>query len=398
MSVGHEAKLPQGVDGTCDERFAEIPRLLSRQVESGEHHGAAIAVYHRGRPVVDIWGGKRGLPGDERPWTEDTIVVSFSTTKGPAAVALHMACERAGLSYDTPVVEVWPEFATEGGDAKRRITIRHCLCHEAGVPQIRGEIPGCAAMADWDAMVAMVERLTPVWEPDTENGYHAINYGWLVGELVRRIDGRHLTDFLAEEIAGPLSLDGCYIGTPSSEHDRVAPLVRAPLPEGAPSLESLMPPDSLTAKALSPDGDIVEFLNTPDGMATCGPAFSGAFTARSLARLYSALERGGELEGVRLLRPETVEAAATVQNTRPDLVIMLPVHWRLGFMGGGWDLSPCGPNIEAFGHAGFGGSVAFADPRSELAIAILLDQLEMNLLGGDRVLSVVRAALAAAEG
>ena len=146
-------------------------------------------------------------------------------------------------------------------------------------------------------------------------------------------------------------------------------------------LEDFVPPDSLTWKALAPDGDIDEFLNSPQGLSTCGPAFSGAFTARSLARMYAALERGGELDGVRLLRPETVETATTVQNTRSDLVLMLPIHWRLGFMSGGSPISPTGPNSEAYGHAGYGGSVAFADPKAELGFAIVCDRLEVNLLG-----------------
>src|SRR3954447_12435215 len=192
--------LPEGIHGECDPRFAAIPRLLAEQVAAGQHHGVAVAVRHRGEPVVDVWGG---------PWERDTMALSFSTTKGPAALCLHMAMERAGLSYDTPVAELWPEFGNRGKEA---ITIRHCLCHEAGVPQIRDEVPSVESLADWDAMVKMMEGLEPLWTPGEQNGYHAINYGWLVGELVRRIDGRTIDRFLAEEITGPLDLDGCYIG------------------------------------------------------------------------------------------------------------------------------------------------------------------------------------------
>ena len=130
-----------------------------------------------------------------------------------------MAMERAGVDYDAPVASVWPEFG------KPAVTIRHVLCHEAGVPQIRGEVPDVWAMADWNPMVAMMERLEPLWEPGTANGYHAVNFGWMVGELVRRIDGRDLPTFLADEIAGPLDLDGFYIGTPESEHHRAVPLI-----------------------------------------------------------------------------------------------------------------------------------------------------------------------------
>jgi CubicO group peptidase (beta-lactamase class C family) len=373
--------LPDGVQGTCDARFAAVADTLSQQLASGEHHAAAVAVRHRGVPVVDIWGG----PG----WAENTMAISFSTTKGPAAVCLHMAMERHNISYDTPVAELWPEFGVKG---KEVITIRHCLCHEAGVPQIRDEIPGVETMADWDAMVAMMERLEPLWEPGTANGYHAINYGWLVGELVRRIDGR------------PLHLDGCYIGTPESEHDRIAPLISTPMPEGSPSIEDFLGKDSIAARALSPAGNITEFLNTPAGKSTCGPAFSGAFTARALATIYAMMlgtskgGGGGELDGVRLLKPETIAAATTVQNTRPDLVIMFPIGWRLGFMSGGNALSPAGPNQAAYGHAGFGGSVGIADPTAEISLAITLDRLEVNLMGGDRISKVVNLAVQAAMG
>jgi CubicO group peptidase (beta-lactamase class C family) len=376
-----DASLPEGVDGACDARFAVVAELLGEQFESGAHHGAAVAVSYRGDPVVDIWGG----PG----WKQDTLTVSFSTSKGPAATALHMAMERAGIDYDVPVASVWPEFGKPG------VTIRHVLCHEAGVPQIRGEIPDVWAMADWDAMVAMMERLEPLWEPGTANGYHAINFGWMVGELVRRIDGRDLPTFLAEEISGPLGLDGFYIGTPESEHHRAAALIPPDIDMNV--VSSFLPPDSIGWRALSPDGDVVEFLSSSQGLSTCAPAISGAFTARALAAFYAVLERGGAHNGVRLLSPETLAKATTVQNTRPDLVIFIPMNWRLGFMGGGSEFSPAGPNAEAFGHAGYGGSVAIADPRAELAIAVTLDRLEINLLGGDRVAAVVSAAVAAAS-
>ena len=376
-----DMKLPETIEGACDTRFASVAELLAGQLASGAHHGAAVAVRHRGDPVVDIWGG----PG----WSERTMAVSFSTTKGPSATALHMAMERARIDYDAPVASVWPEFG------KQEVTIRHVLCHEAGLPQIRDEIPDVWAMADWDAMVAMMERLEPLWEPGTANGYHAVNFGWMVGELVRRIDGRDLPMFLADEIAGPLGLDGFYIGTPAAEHHRVVPLIAPHVDEAA--FSAFVPPDSIAWRALSPDGDIVEFVNSPQGLSTCGPAFSGAFTARSLAAFYATLERGGARDGVRLLSAETLARATTVQNTRPDLVLVLPMYWRLGFMGGGSTLSPAGPNEEAFGHAGYGGSVAIADPKAEVAIAVTLDRLEINLLGGDRVAAVVQAAIAAAS-
>ena len=386
------ATLPLGIEGECAPRFAPVAEMLARQLDDGRHHGASVAIRQRGHPVVDIWGGRRYRGEWEEPWAADTMAVSFSTTKGVAATALHMVLERHGVDYDTPVASIWPEFAANG---KGAITIRHCLCHEAGVPQIRGEIPDVSVMADWDEMVAMMERLSPLWEPGTANGYHAINFGWLVGELLRRIDGRPLPQFLAEEIAGPLDLDGLFIGTPPEEHHRVAP-VHGELfdPE---TVSALIPHDHLLWRALTPDGDGLAFVNSKAGLQSVGPAFSGCFTARSLATMYAALERGGSLGPVTLLNPATVASATSVQNTRNDLVLIMPVHWRLGYMSGGSFFSAAGPNREAFGHSGLGGSVALADPRAEISMAVTLDRLEIDLLAGERVRSLVVAAVEAAQ-
>lgn len=385
------ARLPPSIDGVCEPGFEKVARLLAGQIDDGSHHGAAVAIRHRGRPVVDIWGGRRFRDGVEEAWQAETMAVSFSTTKGVAATALHMVLERHGVDPDTPVASIWPEFGRNGKDA---VTIRHCLCHEAGVPQIRGEIADVSEMADWGAMRALMERLSPLWEPGTANGYHAVNFGWIVGELVERVDGRSLPRFLDEEISGPLDLDGLFIGTPPREHGRVAEVHGDEGEAGA--LATLLPPDHLLLRALSPDGDIPAFVNTKEGLEAVAPAFGGCFTARSLAAVYAALERGGTLDGTTLLGPATVAGAAAVQNTRPDLVLIVPMHWRLGFMGGGSMLSPVGPHREAFGHSGYGGSVAFADPRAEISMAIILDKLEVDLLGGERVRQVVHAAIEAA--
>lgn len=378
-----DAPLPAGVAGWCDQRFATVARVLGDQLASGVHHGVAVAVRHRGEPVVDIWGGA---------FAEDTIAVSFSTTKGPVATCVHMALERAGIGYDTPVAAVWPEFAQAG---KGGVTIRQLLCHEAGIPQIRGEIADVWAMADWDAMVATVAALAPLWEPGTANGYHALTWGWLAGELVRRVDGRPPAQFLAEEVAGPLGLDGCFLGAPPAEAARLAPVAWNPIYLDMPPIDQLLPPDSLTLRAVAPAGDMIAFVNSEQGRASSVPAITGAFTARSLAAVYAALERGGALDGVRLLSPATVEAATTVQNDRPDLVLFLPVHWRLGFMGVG--LGGDRTSSAAYGHAGLGGSVAMADPRTELAVAVTLDRLELDLMGDDRAGALVKAALAAVD-
>src|SRR5688572_30782227 len=206
-----EATLPEGIDGSCEKRFASVAELLGQQLAAGEHHGVSFAAYFRGEPVVDIWGSTRTSPVGEAPWQQDTMALCWSTTKGVAATALHMAMDRNGVDPDAPVASVWPEFGKNGKD---EISIAQVLSHEAGVPQIRDQIEHSRQTADWDHMVSVMVGLEPLWEPGTANGYHAINYAWLVGETLRRVDGRDVPTFLAEELAGPLGLDGLYIGTP----------------------------------------------------------------------------------------------------------------------------------------------------------------------------------------
>lgn len=386
--------LPEGLHGSCDERFAGVAELVAGQLASGEHHGVAFAAYHEGEPVVDIWGGRRTTgDGTEAPWERDTMAVCFSTTKGVMATALHMAMERSGVGYDAPVASVWPSFGRNGKEA---ITIRQVLCHEAGVPQIRDQVDSVEDIADWDRMVAMIEGLEPIWEPGTANGYHAINFAWLTGELLRRIDGRDVSTFLAEELAGPLELDGLFIGT--DEHERVARLI-TPDPSADPdSAYRMIPEDTIIHRALAPKGDMLGFLNSSVGLSATIPSVNGAFTARSLAKLYSAIERGGEIDGTRILEPGGVEAATTVQNERNDLVIFLAPRWRLGYMSGGPSAIPVlGPSDASFGHVGAGGTLAGADPETGLAYGLVYDLFDQQLLGAARSMSVVQACVTAAQ-
>jgi CubicO group peptidase (beta-lactamase class C family) len=391
-----EATLPDGLNGFCDERFAAVAELLARQLEAAEHHGIAAAAYFRGEPVLDLWGGSRHTPEGIAPWQEDTMAVCWSTTKGVAATALHIAMERHGVDYDAPIASVWPEFGTKG---KEKITIRHALCHEAGVPQIRDVVTARDTL-DWDTMIRAVEGLEPLWEPGEANGYHAIMYGWLVGETLRRIDGRDVPTFLAEELAGPLGLDGLHIGLPSSELVRVAPLIdpQAGVLESDEMYDQFLDPDGVSYKALAPRGGMFKVLNSPDGYQACIPAISGVFTARSLAKLYSAMERGGEIEGVRIMKPETVETATTVQSSRTDFVMNSDVGWRLGYMSGGSHIAVLGPNDASYGHVGAGGTYGAADPSAEVAFATVFDQWGMiEFLGGPRGVELSKTIVAAAE-
>jgi CubicO group peptidase (beta-lactamase class C family) len=315
-----------------------------------------------------------------QPWRDDTMSMSFSTTKGVAATTLHLCADRGLLDYDAPVANYWPEFAQNG---KENITVRQLLCHEAGLYGIRNIVDHAKRMFDWEYMVAALARSTPAHEPGTANGYHGLTFGWLIGELIQRVTGKQLSEVLQTELAEPLKLDGFYIGAPTDQLHRAAELippkrklqidrVKPPAKRLQRVLSLLRLPVDLrrVADALMPPGiDEIE-TGSPEMLTASIPSANGLFTARSLARLYATLAAGGELDGVRLLSEETVQRATQIQNRRIDLVVPFPMHWRLGYHR---VATTKGTPRRAFGHYGFGGSGAWADPERKLAMALVLN-------------------------
>jgi CubicO group peptidase (beta-lactamase class C family) len=384
--------------GTYDPAFGQVAELLDAEVAAVGRGGAAVCVYHQGRPVVDVWTGAADETGT--PWREDSLAVSYSTTKGVVATALHICVDRGLLDYDDRVAEHWPEFGRNG---KEDITVRQVLCHEAGLFDVASFLTGPDMVLDWDAMVAGLEAMAPAFEPGTGNGYHAVTFGFLVGELVRRVSGLGITEFVQREIAEPLALDGCHIGLPREQHDRLVEIL-APTGRGAQALLDdpgkmvqlaaqlglTVHPDLIVA-ALPPR--LLEASATPEWVEQPMPSGNGCFTARSLARLYACLAAGGELDGVRLLSEKTVARATEVQNERPDLVIAFPMMWRLGYHG---VMTTAGVPEQGFGHYGFGGSGAWGDPERGLAVALTLNALGNALAGDNRLLELSGAAMRAA--
>jgi CubicO group peptidase (beta-lactamase class C family) len=392
------------IQGYCEPDFSGVADVLRRQVRRSGR-GAAVCVYHRGRKVVDLWAGVRNAEG--HAWQADTLAMSFSTTKGVVATALHVLADRGLLDYDDPVAKHWPEFA-QGG--KERITVRDVLSHRAGLPQIRTLVDRADRMLDWDWMVRALERARPRLAPGTDPAYHAFTFGWLAGEIVQRVARRPLVDVIREEIAEPLRLDGVYVGTRD-------PAVRARLASlGGMSpnvlIENLLgsrrilaglglltravrlPVDPLLmTDALIPSDDAT-ILFEPRVLDAPVPAANGLFTARALARLYACLANGGELQGVRLLRAETLRRATEVQTRRLDRVIMLPMHWRLGYHSA---FTLAGRVETGFGHFGYGGSGAWADPKRELAFAMVNNRLGGSPFGDLRIAELGSAALRAAR-
>ncbi|HTF35046.1 MAG TPA: serine hydrolase domain-containing protein [Myxococcota bacterium] len=381
------------MQGDIPRRFARLRDLLDQQLVERRHLGVAVCIYQDGEPVVDAWGGEAEAG---RPWERDTRATVFSTTKGVTATCLHLLAERGKVALDDPVVRHWPTFARKrDGTSKERVTVRHVLSHQGGIPVCPEGVTCFEQTLDWDFMVREMEGLLPAWEPGTANGYHAINYGWLVGELIRRVSGQRVGAFLRDEVAEPLRLEAVDIGLPDALHSKVAPLEPPPpghRPTEGPN-EDLRDPTSIASRTiLRPEGDLVAFMNTPAARSAEYPASGGIATARGLARLYACLAAGGTLDGVRLLSPSTLAQATTLQvpEGRRDLVLGVPLRWALGFHKGG-EFSATGPNPNSFGHAGYGGSLAFADPDARLSFAIVLNRMQNELQGGFRVLLAVKA-------
>ena len=379
------------VHGTVEPRFAAVRDAFADNFARHGDVGAACAVYHRGRLVVDLWGGLADR-ATARPWTRDTISLVFSTTKGLAATCVLRLVEQGLLDLDAPIACYWPEFAAAG---KAAVPVRWALCHKVGVADVKGTFTLDQVFA-WDPIVAAIAAQGPEWEPGTQHGYHARSYGWMTGELVRRVTGRSFGRFFADEIAAPLGLD-LWIGLPEAEEPRVASIIPTPEPADPVVREAItrfFGPDTMLGRVLSGPSNLFAYderWNRRAFHAAEMPSSNGIGTARAIARLYAAL--AGEVDGVRLLRPETVALARTVEAEGPDAVIMIPTRFGLGFM-----LPPTlslGAAPTAFGHPGAGGSLGFADPEAELGFGYVMNQMQLGTTGDPRSQGLVEAVYAA---
>lgn len=380
------------VEGIVEPGFEGVREVFARQFGDGQHIGAAVAVYHRGRPVVDLWGGVAD-EASGAPWQRETMCVGYSTTKGLTATCLHVLADRGLVAYDDLVSKHWPEFAQHG---KEHVTVRHVLTHQSGIPQQPDGYLN-ADLLDWERMVQAMERLEPLWEPGTANGYHAYNFGWLVGELVRRVSGKSVGTFLRDEVAGPLRIDGLYIGAPADAEPRIATVTsRIVLTPEMEAARAKISSESLLSRAMPAwMGESVAFVNSPAAHRAEIPAVTGTMTARDLARMYACIAQRGALDGTRIMSAQRVQAMVEPQPKRADRVISLEIPWGLGYMLGGGVITTEGPRPTALGHPGFGGSIGFADPEIEMAFGFVPNALTMDLLGGSRSAELADAARAA---
>lgn len=356
------------IDGFCDSKFARLKDAFAENFASRGEPGAAVAVTVHGRVVADLWGGWSDA-ARSKPWEHQTIVNFFSVSKALCTIVVLRMVEQGRLDLDAPVTQVWPEFGRGG---KECVTLRHILSHRAGLPSVREPLPEGAAL-DWQRICYAFAEQTPWWEPGTAHGYHVNTFGFLVGEIVRRVDGRTIGTTLREDIAGPLSAD-VHIGLPSIEHQRVAEF----LWPATPSTTQTMPsPDEMmryNAYWNPPGISGAGWVNRPEWRLAEIPSTNGHGSARGVVRIYSALANDGEIDGVRILQAGTLRTATVEHSNGVDLISQRPSRFGLGFQLTQAERS-LGPNHGAFGHFGAGGSLGFCDPESGVAFGYITNDM-----------------------
>jgi len=362
------------IQGVCDPRFETVKEAFAQNFADYGEVGAAVAVMVGGRLVVDLWAGHADA-ALSRSWQQDTIVNVFSTTKGMTAICAHRLADQGLLDIDAPVAKYWPEFAQAGKD---EIPVRYLLSHRAGLSAIRKLLPPGSAY-DWERMTSALAAEEPWWQPGSKHGYHALTFGYLVGEVVRRISGKSLGTYFSDEVAGPLGLD-FYIGLSEQDDARVAEMLPMPLPEpGEDNLiaKAFSDPQSMTFKAFAnpPDLMVPGTVNSRPWRVAEIPAANGHADARSLARIYGALAQGGELDGIDVLSLGAIDRARVEQSYGDDAVLLgLPSRFGMGFM---LDLPEhrIVPQSDIFGHPGAGGSIGFADPEAGLGFGYVMNKM-----------------------
>ena len=352
----------------------QVRRVLQDLVETGPEIGLQAAAYVGRELVVDAWAGRQDVDG-ARAVDGQTLFNISSCGKGVAATCLHLLADRGQVTYDTPVADYWPEFGAHG---KGAVTVRHVLAHTSGIPNTPPGY-GPEMLVDWDRMCAGIADLEPLFAPGTRTAYQAVNYGFIVGELIRRVDGRPIGQFVMEEIGAPLGADALFFGVPPSALDRVATLI-----EGTTSEPSNRPAPTVRAAT----------FNRADVRQAAIPSSGGIMTARSLARHYAMLARGGELDGVRLLTPERIRLATELQTDQVDEQYHVAIKRSLGYRLAD-DTGP-GAGPTAFGHVG-NGMYAYAEPARQLAIAFLRNYVGPTPAGqtpaGERVAQALADSL-----
>jgi len=376
------------IDGHCGPRFAAVRTAFEENFRDRNELGAAVTVTLDGETVVDLWGGWADA-ARTRPWERDTLVNVWSTTKGPVALCAHILADRGLLDLDARVATYWPEFAAAG---KENILVRHLLSHRAGLAGLR-EPHSLAQLYDWELTTGRLAAMEPWWEPGTRSGYHALTYGFLVGEVVRRVSGLLPGAFLEREVTGPLGID-FTIGLPEKEAGRAAELVHPPVASSSEqaAIFSQLAPAAIAALT-NPIAGAAE-ANTPEWRAAEIPAANGHGTARAIAALYGVFAGRGSYGGHRVLSPEAAERVREGQGSCRDLVLGAGFAHETEIGLGLWLSGPngsYGPDPRAFGHDGFGGSCGLADPDAGVSLGYVMNRMGPHIADDPRKSALIDA-------
>ncbi|MFD7321703.1 serine hydrolase domain-containing protein [Streptomyces sp. NPDC059875] len=380
------------VEGHCDRRFAAVRDAFEANFRTRDELGAAVTVQVHGETVVDLWGGWADAARARR-WERDTVVNVWSTTKGVTALCAHLLADRGVLDLDAPVASYWPEFGTAG---KETLPVRHLLSHRAGLAGLREPLT-LAEFYDWEVTTARLAAMEPWWEPGTRSGYHAMTYGFLVGEVIRRVTGQPTSAFLHEEITGPLGID-FTIGLPEKETARAAELVHPPAASASEQAALFAQLEPAAQAALANPLVGATQANSPEWRAAELPAANGHGTARAVAQLYGVFAGRGRYGERRILSEPAAERAREGQGSCRDLVLGAGFAHDTECALGLWLSGPnasYGPNPRAFGHDGFGGSCGLADPESGVSLGYVMNRMGPNIADDPRKMALIDAVYAA---
>lgn len=352
------------IEGACDPRFAGVRDAFATGFAQGLEHGGGVSVLVHGKTVVDLWGGHADA-ARTRPWRQDTLVNVWSCTKGVVALAIAMLVERGKLDYAAPVARYWPEFAAGG---KERITLDQVMSHQAGLNGLAVPMDEAGLLA-WTPFVDALAAMSPLWEPGSRCIYHALTYGHLAGEVLRRVDGRSMGRFIAEEIAGPLGAD-FHVGLPASEDLRAAEMIEGPKTSDWVEFVRASPfphaSNNPTPRATAPNDRTWRAAEVPGG--------NGQSTAHALARIYGMMAAGGVWEGKSLIGPTAIEEAARPRIRGMDDSFALPTAFAAGYQME--DPTYAGrASPQTFGHSGWGGAIGFADPAAGVGFGYVTNRM-----------------------
>ncbi|MBT5359701.1 MAG: beta-lactamase family protein [Rhodospirillaceae bacterium] len=376
------------IHGDCDPGFSAVREALVRNFTDHDEIGSAVAIYHEGRKVVDLWGGHMDA-ARSKPWGEDTLCIMYSIAKSICATSVHILADRGLVDLEAPVADYWPEFAQNG---KADIKVRHIISHNCGV--CFADATKAGDIYHYDRMIAALEAQEPAWPAGSKGAYNTVNIGYLAGEVVRRVTGTPIQQFVQENICEPLGVD-YQIGVRDADLARVADL--SPNPGGNAMAAQAAEGETPLSRAWRPNPQPMntDVQNSREFRTVGIPSFGGFGEARAMARIYAMLANGGEIDGVRILSPEAVARATVTQWTEEaDGMTGRPMRYAMGYAKNPPGATIMGPNENAFGHLGSGGARALADPDQNLSLCFVSNFQSEGMGVGVRTEAIVDAAFA----